>query len=352
MGDLDAPSGGRLSRQSHGPVATFVVFAIIAALGVGATLAVQKKNKAKSADDGIVSTAQADRVLRAYWPVHEHALVTGDLQTIAGLDAEPAAEWEKGSVACGCYHVDEPRELISATYLMPKQASYPAFFVAEALQSYKGSNWVDVLVFTKQDATAKWLVSYESGFGPSAVSTSRVASPTANAANAGPTPAQHAVAVTAAADLAKVWQTAKETGLPPETEPFDLRGQTMQRLGSLMSAGQDQIQGNGLFGHYTFTASASDPLFEVATADGSELACQPVRETVVYTAQPGYAVHQDNARKNWGALLAPGDYVSLTSRDVWQTCFLIGANPADPIVVLDSDVGGAIPTGSATDAKA
>jgi hypothetical protein len=37
---------------------------------------------------------------------------------------------------------------------------------------------------------------------------------------------------------------------------------------------------------------------------------------------------------------------------VWQTCFLIAANPADPIVVFDSGVGGAIPTGSATATKA
>jgi hypothetical protein len=351
MGDLDVPSGGRMARRSRGPAATFVVFAIIAALGVGATLAVQKKHNSNT-DDGIVSTAQADRVLRTYWPVHEHALVVGDLQTIAGLDAEPAAEWEKGSVACGCYHVDEPRELTSATYLIPRQTSYPAFFVAEALQSYKGTNWVDVLVFTKDDASAKWLVSYESGFAPSAVSTNRVAPPPSSDSTTGPTPAQHAVAVTAASDLAKVWQTTKETGLPPEHEPFELRGQTAQRLQMLASAGQDQIQGNGLFGHYTFSASTSDRLFEVATADGSELACQPVRETVVYTAQPGYVVHQDNARKNWGSLLAPGDYQSLTSRDVWQTCFLISANPADPILVFDSSVGGAIPTGTASAAKA
>jgi hypothetical protein len=350
MGDLDAPSTGRMSRRSRGPLVTFVVFAVIAGLGVGATIAVQKKKD--NSQNGVVSAAQADRVLRAFWPVHERALVEGDLQTVAGLSAGPAAEWEKGSVACGCYHIDEPRELASATYLAPKQAGYPAFFVAEATQSYKGTSWVDVLVFTKQDANAKWLVSYESGFAPSAVSASRVAPPTSAAAATGPTPAQHAVAVKAAADLAKAWQSAKETGLPPETETFELRGQTMQRLETLMSAGQDQVQGNGLFGHYTFSASASDPLFEVATADGSELACQPVRDTVVYTPQPGYAVHQDGSRENWGSLLAPGDYASLTARDVWQTCFLIAANPADPIVVFDSGVGGAIPTGSATATKA
>lgn len=326
--------------RSGSPLATFVVIAVVAALGVGATLAVQTKHKSDGGG-GIVTQSQADHVVHAYWPVHERALVAGDLATIATLNAEPAADWEKGAVACGCYHVDAPRELDSVTYLFPKQTSYPAFFVAEALQSYQGAKWVDLLVFTRHDAAAKWLVSYESGFAPSAVGTNRVAPA---ATTAVPTAAQHAVAVKAAADLAKVWQTTKDTGLPPQVDPFDLGGQTGQRIASLSNAGQDQVQGNGLFGHYTFSTSPSDPLFEVATADGSELACQPVRETVVYTGQPGYDVHQDAARKNWGSLLAPGDYAAITSKDVWQTCFLIGANPTAPIVVFNSDAGGSLPS--------
>jgi hypothetical protein len=58
-------------------------------------------------------------------------------------------------------------------------------------------------------------------------------------------------------------------------------------------------------------------------------------------------VYQDDARKNWGGLLAPGNYRSVTTHDVWQTCFLIGATPTDPIVVFDSNTGGAVPTATA-----
>lgn len=331
-----------MARQSRGPLGVFAVLTIVAALSVGATLAVHAKKQ--STDDGVVSTAQADRVLRAYWDVHERALAEGDLATIAALDADPAAAWEHGAVACGCYHVDQPRDLASATYLVPRQTSYPAFFVAEASESYQGTPWVDVLVFTKHDANAKWLVSFESGFAPHAIDQNRVAAADSTAT---PTPAQHQVASAVAAELAKVWQQAKEDGAIPEQNPFADEGQTEQRLTRLMASRQDQIQGNSLFGHYTFSASSTDPLFEAATADGSDLACQPVRETVVYTAQPGYAVYQDDARKNWGSLLAPGNYRSVTTHDIWQTCFLIGAVPTDPIVVFDSNTGGAIPTATA-----
>jgi len=301
----------------------------------------------KSSSDGgnLVTTAAAAGALKAYWPVHEQALVDGDLAKLASLDADSAAEWEKGAVACGCYHIDEPRPLKSASYLIPKQTAYPAFFMAEATETYQGVDHVDLLVFTKQNAQESWLVSEESGFSPSVIAASKVAPAAGNAA--APTAAQHARATKAAADLATFWQEAKNNSDLPDANTFDTAGQTGQRLASLMASGQDEVQGNGLLGHYTFSASSTDPLFEVTTADGSDLACQPLRESVVYTPPPGYAVHQDADQHEWGKLLPPGDYASLTSRDAWQTCFLISPNAQDSIVVFDSDTGGATPTGTA-----
>src|SRR4029079_8635541 len=99
-----------------------------------------------------------------------------------------------------------------------------------------------------------------------------------------------------------------------------------------------------LVGHYRFYVDPHDPLVQFAEGGGGALACQAVREVVVYTPRPGYVVHQDDAQSNWGNLLAPGNYRSLTSRSTWQTCFGLPASASAQVGLLNQDVGGSVPT--------
>jgi hypothetical protein len=277
--------------------------------------------------------------------VHERALVARDIAGLRRLEAGAAALYEPGAVACGCLDVTSPRPLLAAEYFVPRQTSYPAHFLVEAQSSAGGSPWAEILVFTRSGPHARWLVAEDSGFGP----------PPGHQASLGqatidrdgyvqpPSTAQGRRAKQVAAQLAAVWQDAKDTGRIPTQTIFSTEGQPGYRLAQIAAHRQDAVQANGLAGHFRFYVDRSDPLYEFGDG-GFDLACQVVRETVVYSPAPGSVIVQDDARASWGLLLAPGRYPHLTSRDAWQTCFLISPVAGAPVVILNQDVGGGVPS--------
>lgn len=296
----------------------------------------------RTADGTVVDKAMAENVLSRYWPMHEQALVDRNLTALRGMSVGAARRWEQAAVACGCLHVFSPRPLLDTAYFVPRQTSFPATFVTEALTEVDGSYWAELLVFTKRAAGARWLVSEDSGFGPPAGLSPTLGSPDlGHGSYDQPVSAvQSAIAHHVADRLAAVWQRAKDTGRIPTGSGFDLTGQTGARVANLAAYPQDQVQVDGSVGHYSFSTSAADPLIQVSDA-GNDLACQPIREVVQHRALPGEAIRQDSAHEPWGPNVAPGDYQRVTTTDVWQTCFLIPPQ-GDPIKVLDQDIGGAL----------
>ena len=290
----------------------------------------------------VVTPAIANRVVRAYWPTHERALVGHDFATLNRLSSGPAREWEGPATRCGCLFVKTARPLLGTSVFVPRQTRYPATFVAEAQTQYEGRYWAELLVFTKTRPGAPWLVTQDSGFGPPPGVAPRLGAPVSGADGFdAPVPlAQHERARHAAADFASLWQRAKLMGQVPADNEFELSGQTLGRVYEVASHRQDQVQANGLLGHYSFYTSPGDALVEVMDQGNFDLACQPVRETVVYTPTPGSRIRQDLGRRNWGADLAPGYYRKLVSHDTWQTCFLVPSEPSGRIIVLNHDVGG------------
>ncbi|MCU1624861.1 MAG: hypothetical protein JWL79_3706 [Frankiales bacterium] len=295
----------------------------------------------------VIDPAGAAQVLNQYWSVHERALVDRDLATLGRLSAGPAREWEQSNVACRCLVVRTPRPLLDTAYFVTRQTRYPATFVTEAQTSVGGQYWAELLVFTKVRAGAPWLVTQDSGFGPAPGVAPQLGGPIPDSAGFDQpvTTSQHRRAQTLAADFAAVWQEAKNTGTVPSGTAFDLTGQTGRRLFELASHRQDTVQRNGLLGHYRFYASPSDQLVEVTDTNGADLACQTVRETVVYRPTAGQRIRQDLWRRNWGPDLRPGLYRQVTDQVVWGTCFIISPNAAAPIGVLNQDVGGGATTG-------
>jgi hypothetical protein len=298
----------------------------------------------------VITPAEAEVVARRYWRRHEAALAGRDLSRLAALSAGSARRWERGAVACGCYRVDGPRPLESAAYFVPRQTRYPAYFLVQVRTRSGGQPWAELLVFTASTAHGRWRVAHDSGFGLPAGGTAGLG--VARTGSGGylrplaavTTAAQRRRSRTAAGDLADFWRRAKEQGEVPASSQFRLTGQALGRARWLAEAGQDEVQVNGYLGHFRFFVERDAPRFEVVEASGALLTCQSVRETVVYrSARPGGLIGQDPARKAWGALLAPGSYRSVTSRDYWQTCFRVPRDPGRPITVLNQDVGGALP---------
>ena len=256
--------------------------------------------------------------------------------------------FEPGAVACGCLRVASPRTLAETAFFVPKQTGYPAHFMVEVLHQTNGSvsPWAEILVFTESTATAPWLVAESSGFAPLS-GTARLATPATDRGGYLLTPsnAQHGRALQAAHQLASLWQQAKDTGRVPVQTSLDTRGRTGTRLGEIAAYPQDGLQSNGLPGHAQFYVDPTDLLVESSDAAGVDLACQPIRETMAYRATPGTFILQDPAQTNWGSLLAPGHYTSVTNHGAWQTCFLIPPGVLDPILVLNQDEDGGVPVG-------
>jgi hypothetical protein len=65
---------------------------------------------------------------------------------------------------------------------------------------------------------------------------------------------------------------------------------------------------------------------------------------MAYRPGPGRAILQDSARENWGLLVAPGRYTSVTNHGAWQTCFLISPDANAPVSVLNQDDDGGVTT--------
>lgn len=291
----------------------------------------------------VVTAAQAGQVVRAFWPAHEYALLNRNLALLGRLDTGAAASYEQGAVACGCLFWGRARTFENAWYAVPEQRSYPAHFLAEAQWTANGTTWTDLLVFTKSAAGRPWLLAEDSGYGPllgqqvglghlRTVEGSDYALPV--------TRQQHVRAQTLARQLAQLWQRAKQTGRIPTSSVFNLTGNLRTQLQSFATNRQDTLQTNGELGHYTFSVDSADRMYEFDDS-GYDIACQVVRDTVVSRDPTGAPIVQDVGRKAWGPLLAPGRYRTVTSRDAWQTCFVISPT-SQPVIVLDSEVGGSV----------
>jgi hypothetical protein len=298
----------------------------------------------RTSDGTVVNTALAKQILHRYWPVHEHALVDRDLPALRRMSAGPARRWEQASVSCGCLAVQSARPLLTAAYFVPRQTTYPASFVTEAQTQADGVYWAELLVFTKHAAGAPWRVTEDSGFGPPPGVAPQLGTPINDSQGYDePVPTwQRDRARQVAARFANVWQRAKDTGRIPRHTGFELDGAN-SRTAEIASHRQGRIQANGLIGHFRFSTSRREPLVDVTDSERT-LACEPILETVHYTAPPGRSILQDSARLNWGPRVPPGDYQHLTSTDVWQTCFLIPATDQQRIEILDQDIGGALAT--------
>lgn len=291
----------------------------------------------------VVTPQMADQVVRRFWPAHSQALVDQDLAMLRLLSGGAARAWEIEAIRCGCMRVTNRRPLLDAVFFVPRQTRYPARFIAEVrTQHSTGQEGVEVLTFSREGPRRPWLVVETSFYAPLRGGPARLGSPDVDE-DGFTRPVGRALrarARTVADELAAAWQEAKETGdVQSAARRFHLVGQTAARFRNLASHPQDTPQRNGLLGHFTFRTAKADPLVVVPESNGGALACKPVHATIVYTGQPGQMARQDDLRLNWGPDVEPGLYRGMVTKQVWQTCFRFGPDPAMPVLVLNHDVG-------------
>jgi hypothetical protein len=295
----------------------------------------------------VVTVAEAQLVMKTFWAANEDAVARRDIPKLRTMESGAAALWTVGAVSCYCLHSDHPRGLLEAQYFVSRQTRYPAHFMVEARANEMSGDvgWVDVLVFTKASAHARWLVAEHSGYPQSTDNDVWLGSPvtTGEGFAKPPTAQQQRRARTAARELAALWWQAKKTGRVPSQIRFYDAAAPRELMARFAAYPQDRLQRNGLLGHSVIYIDRADPFVEYNEAGGA-IVCQPIRETITYRPPSGHVIRQDLAQNNWGILIAPGLYRSVTYRGAWQTCFRMTADESQPIFILNQDIRGGEPS--------
>ena len=269
----------------------------------------------------VITPAGAKLVLQELWTARHNALTTYDQPAIRALDTGSALIGDLGGAECTCSFGDSYTE---SRVFVPRQVRYPAHFVTMAqTETSDGEALVVVMAFTRSSVKTSWQLSLATSFVPVEQLSDWSEPPTDAAGYASPPDASiRSVAEPMPQRLAEYYQAAKNTGRAP-ANPFKSNWWTTDLVTKIAAHRQDRAQANGLLAHFRFTVAPKDPLFLVLIGERDAMACGVVRVDVAYTGNHGRFPHQTADRLNWGPALAPGDYRSVSTTGVSQTCFFI-----------------------------
>jgi len=269
----------------------------------------------------VITPAGAKRVLQEMWTARHNALTTYDQPAIRALDTGSALIGDLGGAECTCAFGDSYTE---SRVFVPRQVRYPAHFVTMAqTETSDGEALVVVMAFARSSVKTSWQLSLATSFVPVQQLSDWSEPPTDAAGYASPPDVSiRSVAGPMPRRLAEYYQAAKDTGRVP-ANPFEASWWTTDLVAKIAAHRQDRGQANNLRGHFAFTVAPKDPLFLVLIGERDAMACGVVHVRIVYTGYHGRFPHQTADRLNWGPALAPGDYRSVTTTGVSQTCFFI-----------------------------
>jgi hypothetical protein len=288
----------------------------------------------------VVTPAQAGEIVSALWPLRERALAQNDAAATDRLETDVAREFDDAVSADDRARPHLPnlrtvRGHLSIWVFVPVQRTYPAAFLAEVVTSLNGaapspnpivtSPYSELMVMTRRDRWSTWMLGLDTGYaaGPSVFPDE-----TGAGFDAGPLPSWAAPADLPGM-LAGYWQSWIDTGAPPAgPDPWGPGYWTTERGGYLAQHRNGAPQAScGCIGQARYAADpAADGLwtFTIRNLDAAgplDLTCSTVRvRDRLSPAPPDTTLQQDDLRDNWGGLLAPGLYTSMTQDSVRQTC--------------------------------
>jgi hypothetical protein len=287
----------------------------------------------------VITPVQAQAVVTAVWGLRERALYSCDRATLALLETGSARIGDLGRAECGCLIRPENAPILDRRTSVPRQTSYPAYFVTEVrTEDVTGNSWGEIMVFTRSAPTSHWQLNLATGSVADPGRVIGLRDPLVDAAGYVNLPDRRTrrAAETAAGRLAALWQESKDTGRVPANSFAPTAWTTSLPL-EIAEFPQDTTQRNGLKGHFTYRVLPTDPMFHVLGSAG-DMACTVLRVTSTYTAaRGGDDPGQTRDRKNWGYNLAPGTYASVTANDVSQTCFFVPTSGLGQIHVIGGD---------------
>jgi hypothetical protein len=289
-----------------------------------------------NADGPVVTPAQARAIVEAFWPLREDALANDDVETTDLLE-DGIARVQDDALSLGSLYADRSvslrreRPFTLLGLLVARQDAFPARFLAEVrtvehravptMGRTPDAPRNELLVFTRQSAQTTWRLSLVAVVSVGGSTTTYTRTGTEDFAPNTPLPAWTDPAQ-AHARLAAYWQEAKDTGAVREAAGWHpLSGEVgeARKLAAVPQGAVDPVCDCTREYHI-----AADPdVYLFPDLLGKTYTCSTVRTTVTSRGTKGRQLLQDPKRHNWGALVAPGRYRSISLDEVIQSCIIV-----------------------------
>jgi hypothetical protein len=294
-----------------------------------------------------VDPGQAQQILDSLWPIREQALDSDDAEVLADFENGSALQGDIAVLTagfCGCPD-PQPRTIATRNLFVPRQTTYPSWFVSEVTTGPVVGSTTDVslMVFTRASAQARWTLSLETGYSFAKGAAWVYATPESIAGGFDLATAPHNELP---ADLGAYEQYWADTGTAPPSSPFATGvfttgiGQTQATLDKTLAAA----------GQVHRVVYSVDPVHDgdwsVAANNDREqpsygwtLSCGTVRYEAVTTLAAGASpIIQPADLSSWGPTLPAGTYTKITQWGLHESCFLDDIDGI-PYIVLGHDGG-------------
>lgn len=276
----------------------------------------------------LVTPPVEQQVVATTWQAFAAAFAEDDVANLEATSTPSVQRVILGWFSCGC----QPWPLASsaASYSAPPQTAYPLWFYAE-LQgtTYDATPLDKQAVFTQAAPTAPWLVAYVGSYvGGSPI----LGTPGINEQS--PAPAVPTDITQAPGAFAAFFQTFDQTGKMPPLPAGFVDDTFLQQI---IAQGKGSLENDAnehqkiVFHHAVVSMS---PVF---ASIGGDVVCAALDTNGDVTTKSGAPIVQPPDYSQWGHLLAPGSYSSVTQDQEFDVCFF---EATDGSIQLYSNMGG------------
>jgi hypothetical protein len=268
-----------------------------------------------AADSGRLTVKEARAVAVALWTRRDPARAADDDDTLGALEVDPQLTADLSrtqEIACGCQPHAQRHTIDDVVVLLPPGAR-PAYFIGflAAHRTDDPGHSVEYQVAFVRVPDAGWRIAMVARAETrTSVGTSRVSHPKT-------TLAQGRRLLSDYGDDLLSW---RKTGWPTKTHVWgglEAEDGLASRTSSVAADRSFPATRRASFG----VPNRSD-VWVVGSPGGRDVVCGAVPATFTTVARPGEVLVQDDARRNWGPYLAPGEYLSISTERPLFTCVL------------------------------
>lgn len=289
-----------------------------------ATKVHKKPKPAHHASKGLLTATGAQQAFSATWTSFAVAANSGDTATLNQLATQSVVDVVDANRACNCGQM--PISFTSVDITAPAETAYPLSFAAE-IDGARGANgpFMVVVIMHKASSAASWQVGWVAKYA----GTTPTLTPGTKIGVAGPVVVL-GMLTNPILLLAQLFGSLRSIGKAPAgniwngdlnaagTEPSDTAG--------LLVAAQRAAVARHVSGSISYWATNFSPPF--ASASGF-LECGQIEATINETPARGSVLVQPPNHSVYGAMLAAGNYVSVSALEARDFC--VNVSSADVV---------------------